>query len=499
MTKPTDLETSDEVPRSIVEERRERLIRGTAWTLATYVGGNLLRLLSNLILARLLFPEAFALLALAGILIQGLKMFSDLGIGASIIQSSRGDEVAFLNTAWTVQVIRGVGLFVVACLLAYPFALFYEISALLWIIPISAFSSIISGFNSTALFTMNRHLNLGRIAILDLCESVVKLVVTIAWALVHPSVLALLGGVIASRMFYTLASHTLLAGPTRHRITWNREAARELIAFGGWVFLSTAVTFLAQQADRLMLGKLVPLAVLGVYSLALMFSRLPIDICNAVTGRVVFPTLASAVRDEPHAMARLHREGRRLLLTVGAAATIGFMVISPWFFSLAYDERYREAAWLAPLIAGALWFNILQSSSDRALLALGDTRSLFLSNMTNFAATLVACLAGFHLWGMAGFIFGFGIGGLAGHLVIVAALARRHLPQIRQDINYTAIVICGAVLGAWLPSRLSMDIASAEGLWRFAIQAAVGLGAGLIAGHAAISAIQGKARRANVG
>ena len=65
-------------------------------------------LASNLILTRLLFPEAFGLMALGSVVLVGLQMFSDAGIGPSIAQSPRGDDPEFLDTAWTAQVLRGV-------------------------------------------------------------------------------------------------------------------------------------------------------------------------------------------------------------------------------------------------------------------------------------------------------------------------------------------------------------------------------------------------------
>lgn len=478
-------------PPAAVEKTAGRglVLRATAWTVGSHVTGNVLRLVSNLILARLLFPEAFALLALAAILTQGLKMFSDIGIGPSIIQSTRGNDPNFLDTAWTMQVIRGAWLFVAACGLAYPFAQLYQAPSLLWIVPVAAFPSIISGFNSTSLFTANRQLAMGRIALLDFGESMVKLAVTVAWALIHPSVWAILGGVIVSRIFYTAASHLVLPR-RRHRLIWNRDAAGELIRFGGWVFLSTAVTFFGQQADRLMLGKLIPLGLLGVYSIALMFSRLPLEICSTVTEKVLFPTLASVARTEPARMAEVLLRTRRTLLTIGGAVTVAFMAWSPWFFRLAYDERYASAVWMAPLMGAAMWFGILQSSSDRALLALGDTRSLFLSNLANFGVTVGACLIGFYGWGMPGFIVGFGLGNLAGHLVIVVALFRRRLVRVSQDLAYTGAVALAGAVGVWMPSTWSMDLASREGIARAVVQAVIGAAAGLVAGRTLLRAVR---------
>src|SRR5690606_17029308 len=94
---------------------RSRVVRSSAWTLAGHALGHGMSLVSNLALAALLFPEAFGVMALVRLVLRGLKMFSDVGIGPSIIQHRRGEDPAFLNTAWTIQIVRGVLLFLATC------------------------------------------------------------------------------------------------------------------------------------------------------------------------------------------------------------------------------------------------------------------------------------------------------------------------------------------------------------------------------------------------
>ena len=88
-------------------EAKSKLLNGSLWTFFGYGSSQIIRLGSNLVLARLLFPEAFGIMSLVTVVMQGLTMISDLGVGPSIIHSKRGDDPNFLNTAWTIQVIRG--------------------------------------------------------------------------------------------------------------------------------------------------------------------------------------------------------------------------------------------------------------------------------------------------------------------------------------------------------------------------------------------------------
>ena len=102
-----------------------RAMRSSAWTIFGFVASQGIRFGSNLILTRLLFPEAFGMMALVTVAMVGLSNFSDMGTAPSIAYNPRGDDPSFLDTAWTLHVVRGVLLWLAACALAWPFARFY--------------------------------------------------------------------------------------------------------------------------------------------------------------------------------------------------------------------------------------------------------------------------------------------------------------------------------------------------------------------------------------
>ena len=104
-------------------------MKAGAWVMGGHVSSQLLRLASNLIMTRLLVPEMFGIMAVANILILGLALLSDLGLKQNIIQSKRGEDPVFINTAWTVQILRGVMITVIA--LAVAIAI-YAINQLGW-------------------------------------------------------------------------------------------------------------------------------------------------------------------------------------------------------------------------------------------------------------------------------------------------------------------------------------------------------------------------------
>ncbi|HEY0869143.1 MAG TPA: oligosaccharide flippase family protein, partial [Acidothermaceae bacterium] len=158
---------------------RFRAVWGAMWAVGGLGATQVIRFASNLVLTRLLFPEAFGLMSLVQVFLAGLHMFSDVGVTPAIIQSNRGNDPRFLNTAWTIAVVRGCLLWVAACILAYPASIFYREPMLLRLMPAVGFTAALSGLNSTKLATANRELSLKRITIIDLSSYVASMIVTI--------------------------------------------------------------------------------------------------------------------------------------------------------------------------------------------------------------------------------------------------------------------------------------------------------------------------------
>src|ERR1700687_4778373 len=225
-------------------------IRGSVWTMGGYAAGQFLRLAGNIVLTRLLFPAVFGEIALVFIFLQGMQMFSDVGTGPAIIQSSRGEETDFLNTAWTIQCVRGLLLWIASWGIGWPVAAFYGDDRLRWLIPAAGLSAVLGGFESTSMHTLQRKLRLERLTLLDLTGQTVSIIAIILLALAdraiygpsHPGAVwaIVIGSLVASTVRLVL-SHTYLPG-IRHRFHLNRGHARHLFSFGRLIFVSTLLT-----------------------------------------------------------------------------------------------------------------------------------------------------------------------------------------------------------------------------------------------------------------
>jgi O-antigen/teichoic acid export membrane protein len=420
--------------------------RGSAWMIFGYGGGQLLRLASNLVLTRMLFPEVFGMMALLNVFMQGLTMFSDIGIAPAIIHNKRGADAAFLDTAWTIQVIRGLALWVGSGLIAWPAAFIYGEPSLLLLLPVAGFGCAVSGLNSTAVPLANRSLEVGRLTLLSLLTQVLQIAVVLLIATLYKSVWAIVIGNLVSGIAYTSLTHTFLSR-RRHRLRWDPEARSALFRFGRWIFVSTFITFIATQFDRLLLGWYLPLGKLGIYGLAIMLTALPRDIVSYLANGIIYPALAMHERSGSSFFGATVARTRRLILSAGAFTAVGLILGAPTFFRLFYDSRYHEAGWIAQIMAIATWISVLQMSADRALLTKGDTFSLLLSNVARFAIGAALCPIGYHLLALPGFLLGLVLSAIGGHVVIQWRLSRYNVWIISDDLYFTSVVACSSCVG----------------------------------------------------
>jgi O-antigen/teichoic acid export membrane protein len=403
-----------------------------------------------MILARLLFPEAFGLMALVRVVQNGLTLASDMGVRLNIIQHDSGDEPAFLNTAWTLQVLRGLLLWTIGTLIAVPLARAYDEPELAYLIPVVVLTAVITGFESTNIATRSRHLALGRIVALTLSSQIVAMIAMIGVALLYRTVWALVVGTVVSCATRTILSHFVLPG-IRNRFSWKKDVVRDIVSFGKWILFSTFITFLAQRLDILMLGKLVPLDMLGVYSIALIFATLPRRLASPLATQVMLPVLATIRRADRSGLHSAFRRARRVILPAGLLLFLATGLLTPPFIHFVYDERYHSAGWIAQLLVVPLWFAFLHVTGDRGLLAVGDSRGLAVANAVKLASTAAAGIIGFWLGGLPAFILGLLFGAVCGYSAAMAFLGRHGLSCWTIDLRYSLLGLGLGVSGALVP------------------------------------------------
>lgn len=426
-----------------------RIMRSSMLVVGGFGFSQALRLASNLLLTRLLFPEAFGMMALVTVMIQGLYQFSDVGVTPAILQSKRGDERAFLDTAWTIQVLRGFGLWAGAALLAWPISVFYGEEQLMYLLPVAAAALAIAGFNPTRMDTANRHLNLGRVTAIDMGVQVIGIIVAVLLAWLTGSVWALvISGLVSAAA--QLALNTLLLPGQNNRFRWEAEAVQELINFGKWIFLSTIAGFLFTQADKILFGKYLSLDTFGIYNIGFFLAAFPLLLGNMVTGKILIPIYRETPpKESPANFAKLRK--MRMVVTAGMMVMVTvFAVTGIWLVEIMYDPRYDMAGPVVVLIACMQIPMLIGLTYEHAALAMGDSKRFFVLAGARAVITIGTLLVGLELAGLLGGILARGVSTILVYPVIVWLSRKTGAWDPLHDAIY-AIIGAGIAAGAlWL-------------------------------------------------
>jgi O-antigen/teichoic acid export membrane protein len=434
---------------------KSRALNAGIWSLAGYGLSQIIRFGSALVMARWLTPEVFGVMEIAIVIMLGVAMFSDLGLVQNIIQSRRGEDPSFLNTAWTLQILRGalLSLIVVGIALGLhltrgaglvPVSSAYADPTLPFVIAALSLGPVINGFATTKVAQASRNLVLGRLTCIDLVAQVAGLCVRFAWAFLDRSIWALVAGILTYALFSVVLGHAWLPGSS-NRWQWEKSALKELLHFGRWVFLSSILYFVVMNGDRLLLGGLIDAATLGTYAIAVsMVSAINLVIGQLVS-RVGLPALSEVYRqgrDLRQAYYKIHA-----VIAVIAYFSAGFLVVSSQaLIAMLYDVRYTGAGWMLQIIAVGLLAAPLELGIQSCL-ALGKPQLLSLTLVIRLIALFILAPLGFSAFGLLGFLGGFVISQLSILPAIVTFNRRHDLFDVKREALLLPVIIVGAGAG----------------------------------------------------
>ena len=409
-----------------------RVVKAGSVTVLGNGASQVLRFASNLVLTRLLFPEAFGLMAIAQSILTGANLISDVGLSQSVVRSARGHEPRFLNTVWTMQVVKGLLLMLAMIIISPVVAKGYHQPALVWLMPGLGLASAISGLASMKIALVNRKIEVGRLTAIELGSQFFGIVVMIVWAWLFPTPWALVGGNLANALGRTVGSQVFLHGP-RDRLAWDRSVIREIFTFGGWVMLSSTVTFLSGEGRNLLNAALVDAKAIGLLVLSTTLSLIVWNAIQSVSGRVLFAAYAEVWRERPQNLPAAVERSRRIQLAGGCAVALIFALAGDRLVGWFYDPRYRAAGAFLQIQAVGTCFTFLSASYTGVLWAIGRAglSTLLLAVQVMIMGVLI--VAGDILGGPVGLVAGTALSGLLMYPVTAAAYARLGLFQPKTD------------------------------------------------------------------
>ncbi len=269
-----------------------RTVRGAGWVIAWRLGMRVLGLISTLILVRLLVPADFGLLALAASFAQTVDGMMTIGTEEAVIRQPSPDRNVY-DTAWTLNVIRGLTVTAIVVLSAAPVARFFGDPRLVTVLIVIAMPPLLDGLSNIGTVDFRREMQFQKEFAIMVVPKLFGIVATLTAALIHPSYTALLWGIATNQSLRSAMSYVM--HPFRPR--FSLRAWRGLIGYSIWTWLLALAVLLRSRSDTLLLGRLTNSTSVGVYSVGAEVAALPTSELVEPLCRASFAGFAAANRE----------------------------------------------------------------------------------------------------------------------------------------------------------------------------------------------------------
>lgn len=392
-----------------------RIIRAGGWTTGAHIVAQALRLMASVILTRIFSPDVYGTLGIITALIVTMSLLTDFGIRQAVVQSKSGGSINFIQTAWTIQVLRGFFIWMFVCTLAallcaannrdlLPRNSVYNNELLPALIVASSFSAVILGFQSMKAITAERNLELPRVVVVELISQFVGMVVAILLGWLTRSIWSYIVAQNLTAILSVWLSHVYLQG-SADRFAWDKSSVEELSRFGRWVLASSSINAAASNGDKLLLASWVSSASFGYYSLASNLTTVVENLCYRVFGTVALPALSEIQRGDPRRFTRFYFR-MRWVSDLAIISFAGFLYCTgPFIVSILYDERYADAGWMLQWLSFGLIF-VRHSLTSNAYLALGRPHYVTFTSLAKLVSLFLVVPSLYLGFGVEGAILG---------------------------------------------------------------------------------------------
>lgn len=423
---------------------RLRVTGSSALALST-VTTNLIRIVSSMCLTRLLTPNVYGITGMILSIFYMINMVTDIGLQAYVVRHHRSDEPHFLNSIFTIHAIRGVMLAAIAMMLAWPLSLLLAKPQLTAPLIVSSLVFVIDGQISLHQYRGLRDGMVQRFTMIGVLMTISQTLAAIVLAFFLRNVWAIVGSMIIGSSVRAWASYALFHGG-RHSFRRDREVAADLWRFSRVIAVSSALTLVITQIDKLALGRILPLSQFGIYVVAASLAGAPAAFAYNYTSAIVYPAISAASRQGNSITDAYYRCWGRFFYfyAFGCGAIIGFADL---LVRLLYDSRYWPAAHYLSILGVSTALVIVTRSMETVEVAKGRPR--FAVEM-NFAR--LGWLAGGGILAISRasplvFVLTIGLVEIPAYAYALWRLARLHVIQWRRELSVLLTLVAGVIVG----------------------------------------------------
>lgn len=351
----------------------QQALRGSAWMIAMRWGGRLIGLASTLVLARLLTPSDFGVVAMAMVFVAILELASYAGVDLALIRDRQAGREHY-DSAWTVQLLQAAAV-ALLLLASAPFvtSLFDDSRAAL-VVQVMALNALLDGAQNIGVVAFRKELDFAKEFRFNIYKKLISAALTIAAAFVLRNYWALVIGTIAGTVASLVLSYAM--HPYRPRLSLARVS--EFWGFSLWLFVARLGSFLNRKLDAVLIGNGHGAAAMGNYHIAQELGTMPANEVVMPMRRALFPTLSAMTADSREFQVAM-RENFGMLVLIIAALGAGLYATAPEVVRIALGAQWESAI---PLVRWMAIFGVFAGVSSFVEMM------LWIENRTHVSAVL---------------------------------------------------------------------------------------------------------------
>ena len=352
-------------------------------------------LVSTLILARILTPEDFGIVAMATIVLGLLQVCSEMGAAQLLLRMGETDRSAW-DTAWTIGLVQALILGTAMFFLAYPASVYFKEPRLVAVMQVISATSIITGFANVGVVMFRRDLDFRRDFMFGFYAKVVSVIPTVVLALVYRSYWALVVGNIIAGLLHLILSYTM--HPFRPRLSFAEW--RRFVSFSAWITPSHIANYLAQKVDVFVVGYIANTAQMGAYNVAAELSRIASTEIVQPIARAIYPNYAK-LKDDLAELTRAFLIVTRTVAIICFSSGLGIAAVADDIVHVVLGDQWGFAVpligWLGVMGAFAALFSAMMG---HILIVLRKEHVWFMANVLKLAVIAASVLTAAHFGGV---------------------------------------------------------------------------------------------------
>ena len=345
----------------------KKVSKGALWVTAATICARGLNVISAIILARLLAPEDFGLMAIAMAIVAFSQGTTSTGFESALIQKQDRPE-DFLNTAWTFELVRYLILFLIIFLAAPLLASFFNEPRAVAILRVISISLVFHGLRNIGVVYFRKNLDFKKQFVMEIVPLIAYMSVVIPLAFSLRNVWALVWGSLTTGMATCLISYVM--HPYRPRPDFSIKRAGKLFNFGKWILGSSILVMIRQQGMTMFVGKFLGIPTLGFYNRAGAFSTMIFQQVSGVVWKVGYPAY-SQLQLDPDRFKRVYLKTLQLLTFIGIPMAGGLFVLSGDFVHLFLTDKWLSIVPLMQILCLQAILNFINTPAGIAFQASG--------------------------------------------------------------------------------------------------------------------------------